>query len=108
VAHRLGGRGVKGILVKAASGHYRLGQRGWFKRKMRTTVDLAIGGVIGSTSRPRALLLGEMTSGGRFAYRGLTLPLTRIQSDEVGQLSSSTVSEVCGERVAQPSARPVG
>ncbi|MEV0453816.1 ATP-dependent DNA ligase [Catellatospora methionotrophica] len=77
--------GIEGVVVKAAAGAYRFGRRDWAKFRSRHPVDLVVGGVTGSLSRPGSLLLGELV-GARLVFRARTGPLAARDRAELGQL----------------------
>jgi ATP-dependent DNA ligase len=76
--------GCEGLVVKDLSGRYR--RTGWWKHKIRNTVEAIIGGVTGTLGTPSALLLGRRDGRGRLRYVGHTGPLTVPQQQEVTEL----------------------
>ena len=71
------GNGIEGVVAKPLDDPYRPGQRWWSKVKVRATVEVVVGGVIGSLEVPRALILGRYDEGGRFRIVGRTVPLSQ-------------------------------
>ncbi|GAA2069657.1 ATP-dependent DNA ligase [Actinomadura alba] len=59
-------QGIEGLIIKAAGDPYLPGKRRWLKLKTRHTIDVIVGGVTGSPSRPRDLIVGRIdpASGG--------------------------------------------
>jgi ATP-dependent DNA ligase len=78
--------GVEGLVVKRLGDRYRPGGNGWKKVKHRRTVEMVIGGVTGSASRPVALLLGRYDHSGRLCLLAQTHPLTSAQRHELAEL----------------------
>lgn len=66
--------GVEGIVVKAAASRYEGGKREWLKVKHRNTRDVIAGAVIGSRSRPEAVVVG-LPVAGELRIVGRTTPL---------------------------------
>jgi hypothetical protein len=76
--------GVEGLVVKATTGPYVGGRRGWWKYKYRDTVEAIIGGISGSLTWPKRLILGRYTASGRFRVMGRTGPLPETSRADVG------------------------
>ncbi len=64
--------GVEGIVAKPLTGRYVPGKAAWIKHKALHTIEAIIGGVTGSVSAPRALLLGRWDEQGRLRFLGRT------------------------------------
>jgi ATP-dependent DNA ligase len=75
---RLGG---EGLVIKDLAGRYR--RTGWWKYKLKVTVEAIIGGLVGTMRAPTALLLGRRDERGRLRYVGRTSPLTAPQRQEI-------------------------
>ncbi|WP_433303995.1 ATP-dependent DNA ligase [Actinoplanes sp. CA-030573] len=75
--------GCEGLVVKDRAGRYR--RTGWWKYKVRDTVEAIVGGVAGDLGHPTALLLGRRDRHGRLRYVGSTTPLTAPQRQEIAQ-----------------------
>src|SRR4029077_6478178 len=55
--------GIEGIVAKGLGQRYRGGARDWLKYRSRDTVDVIVGAVTGSLSRPERLVLGLYRDG---------------------------------------------
>jgi ATP-dependent DNA ligase len=73
--------GCEGIVVKDLDGRYR--RTGWWKYKLKATVEAIVGGITGTLESPTSLLLGRRDDGGRLRYIGRTGLLTVPQQREV-------------------------
>jgi ATP-dependent DNA ligase len=76
--------GFEGVVVKAASGRYKPGGTGWWKRRVTETVDLIVAGITGTLDRPHTVLLGRYRAG-RLSYVGRTTALSAASGAEVAQ-----------------------
>jgi ATP-dependent DNA ligase len=76
--------GFEGVVVKAASGRYKPGGTGWWKRRVTETVDLIVAGITGTLDRPHTLLLGRYRAG-RLSYVGRTTALSAAAGADVAQ-----------------------
>lgn len=66
-------QGIEGLVIKAAGDPYLPGQRRWLKLKTRRTIEVIVGGVTGSPSRPRELIVGRIDpASGRLRVIGRT------------------------------------
>ena len=74
--------GVEGLVVKAATGVYAPGRRSWVKVKSRETVDVIVGAVTGSLTRPETVVAGRVRYGVLHIV-GRTTPLNRRQAVEL-------------------------
>ncbi|GAA2159662.1 ATP-dependent DNA ligase [Actinomadura napierensis] len=79
-------QGIEGLVVKAATGRYREGKRGWWKVKHRTTTEAVIGGVTGSIDAPQTLILGRYEQSGRLRVVARSAPLTPATAQAVAAL----------------------
>ncbi|OJF13008.1 hypothetical protein BG844_17660 [Couchioplanes caeruleus subsp. caeruleus] len=85
--------GAEGLVVKDLASPYRAGRAGaWWKVKRRVTTEAIVGGVIGATDDPRALLLGRLDRG-RLRYVGRTVPLALSQRQEAARLLTAADGE---------------
>ncbi|MFC3994349.1 ATP-dependent DNA ligase [Nocardiopsis sediminis] len=83
----LSGVGLEGLMVKDARRAYAPGRRDWLKFKRRITTEAIVGGVIGRTDRPSALILGRPDpASGQLRIAGRTAELTRAQQDGLSGL----------------------
>ena len=55
--------GIEGIVAKGLAQRYRGGARDWLKYRYRDTVDVIVGAVTGSLTRPERLILGLYRDG---------------------------------------------
>jgi ATP-dependent DNA ligase len=69
--------------VKDLAGPYR--RTGWWKYKLKVTVEAIIGGITGTLQSPTALLLGRRDHHGRLRYVGRTGLLTEPQRRELAE-----------------------
>ncbi|KAB7740360.1 ATP-dependent DNA ligase [Nostocoides sp. F2B08] len=74
--------GVEGLVVKAARGVYAPGRRSWVKVKSRESVDVIVGAVTGSLTRPETVVAGRVRDGVLHIV-GRTTPLAREQAVEL-------------------------
>ncbi|HWM05237.1 MAG TPA: hypothetical protein VNP92_23100 [Actinophytocola sp.] len=81
-----GDAGVEGVVAKRTAQPYRSGRRGWWKIRTRLTSEAVVGGVLGSITRPEALVLGRVDSGGRLRVAGCTRRLSTAAAREVARL----------------------
>jgi ATP-dependent DNA ligase len=66
-------QGIEGLIIKAAADPYLPGKRRWLKLKTRHTIDVIVGGVTGSVTRPRDLIVGRIDpESGRLRVVGRT------------------------------------
>jgi ATP-dependent DNA ligase len=90
--------GVEGLVAKGKASRYEPGRRGWLKVKHRDTVEVIVGGVLGSLEHPEVVIAGRYrvgtatsdsdtadtvdTVGGaaKLVQVGRTVPLTAAQS----------------------------
>ncbi len=77
--------GIEGIVTKGGAQAYRPGERDWVKTKRWETVDVTVGAVTGSLSRPRELIIGQVVDG-KLRIVGRTTPLTPAQARTVAGL----------------------
>ncbi|GAA2812876.1 ATP-dependent DNA ligase [Nonomuraea dietziae] len=76
--------GVEGLVIKPAWSRYKPAARGWYKLKHRTTTLALVGGVTGTLTRPRELLLGRYDDIGRLRVTART---TRLSTPAASQLA---------------------
>jgi hypothetical protein len=69
--------GMEGLVFKPLNSRYTPTARGWQKYKVKHTTEAVIGGVSGSLTDPRTILLGRYDSTGRLQYVGRTTVLSR-------------------------------
>ena len=67
--------GVEGLVLKPADHLYRPGSTGWQKLKHRHSSEFIIGGVTGTATMQRTLLLGRYDQHGILRYQARTAPL---------------------------------
>ncbi|WP_236009794.1 ATP-dependent DNA ligase [Actinomadura physcomitrii] len=79
-------QGIEGLVVKAASGRYQEGRRGWWKVKHRTTTEAVVGGVTGGAAAPETLILGRHRPDGRLRVVGRSGPLPPAARRELAGL----------------------
>ncbi|MDN5763690.1 MAG: ATP-dependent DNA ligase, partial [Microlunatus sp.] len=77
--------GIEGIVIKRQSSRYSPGERGWVKVKHRSHHDAVVGAVIGSVSRPEAVIAGRYTADGRLRIVGRSGPLSAQHVDELAR-----------------------
>lgn len=77
--------GCEGLVIKDLAGRYR--RTGWWKYKLKSTVEVLVGGIVGALNAPSSLLLGRRDGRGRLRYVGRTGPLTVPQRREVAELA---------------------
>lgn len=77
--------GIEGIVAKRSAGRYRRGVD-WIKVRHRESLVGLIGAVIGPTSGPEALIIGQADDTGELAILGRTSPLSPSQSALIGPL----------------------
>ena len=75
--------GVEGLVAKPLTGRYLPGRTGWIKHKAFTTTEAIIGGVTGTLTAPRTLLLGRLDRDGGLRCLGRTHPLAGLQSRDL-------------------------
>ena len=56
--------GVEGLVVKGLATKYEPGVRGWVKHKIRDTVEVIVGAVVGTPESAERLVLGNYDDGG--------------------------------------------
>ena len=79
--------GIEGLVVKAASGRYRPGTRGWLRVKRHDTTEAIIGGVTGTLTAPQDLILGRYASAsGELRVAGRTTALGAAAAAELAPL----------------------
>jgi ATP-dependent DNA ligase len=78
--------GVEGLVIKARTGRYRPGHRGWAKLRARHSTEAILAGVTGSLDDPHSLLLGRLDTAGRLRYAGHTTPLSHSQRRQLALL----------------------
>lgn len=79
-------QGIEGLVVKAASGRYQEGKRGWWKVKHRTTTEAVVGGVTGGAADPETLILGRYRPDGRLRVVARSGPLPPAARRELAGL----------------------
>jgi ATP-dependent DNA ligase len=87
--------GVEGLVAKGQASRYEPGRRGWLKVKHRDTVEVIVGGVLGTLTHPEVVIAGRYrasTATGKaettdavdrsaeLVQAGRTVPLTAAQS----------------------------
>lgn len=75
--------GLEGLVAKGLGEPYRGGRRGWLKVRVRDTVEVILGAVTGSRSRPERLVLGLHDDSGDLVVAGGTSPLSPRQRGEL-------------------------
>jgi ATP-dependent DNA ligase len=75
----LASAGIEGLVVKGEDQPYEGGKRQWRKVKHRDTLDVVCAAVLGSVSRPAALVVG-LPQGGRLRIVGASTQLTAAKS----------------------------
>ncbi|GAA5037874.1 ATP-dependent DNA ligase [Actinopolymorpha pittospori] len=79
--------GVEGLIIKPAQSRYEPGQRLWLKLKTKATTEAIIGGVTGSLTQPRQLVLGRYDSKtGRLRVVGTTTRISDRAASEITPL----------------------
>jgi ATP-dependent DNA ligase len=78
--------GIEGVVAKRLDQPYRPGGRTWRKVRTRLTAEAVVGGVLGSITRPEALILGRHDARGRLRVAGRTGPLPGAARAELGAL----------------------
>ena len=71
--------GVEGLVVKGLATKYEPGVRGWVKHKIRDTVEVIVGAVVGTPESAERLVLGMYDDDGRLRIVGSTGALTPTQ-----------------------------
>ena len=85
--------GVEGLVAKGAASRYRPGERGaWVKVKHRSQIDGIVGAVIGSVTKPEAIVVGRYTADGVLRIVGRSTSLTSQQADVL----AAVLTEVSG------------
>jgi ATP-dependent DNA ligase len=87
----LGPVGVEGLVAKGKASRYQPGRRGWLKIKHRDTVEIIVGGVLGSLDQPTAVIAGRYRGAKNDAVEelvqvGRTVPLTTAQSTALAEV----------------------
>jgi ATP-dependent DNA ligase len=77
--------GMEGLVFKPLNSRYTPTARGWQKYKVKHTTEAVIGGVSGSLTDPRTILLGRYDSIGRLQYVGRTTVLSRGVSRDLAR-----------------------
>ncbi|MFR9780745.1 hypothetical protein ACL02O_32465 [Micromonospora sp. MS34] len=75
--------GIEGVVSKRSAGRYEPGRRGWSKFRTRIVTEAIVGGVTGSISNPKTVLLGRFDRQERLRYTGRTHPLALEQAAEL-------------------------
>lgn len=83
--------GLEGLVVKGGDQAYEPGAHSWLKAKRRTTVDVVIAAVIGSISRPQAVVAGLVVDG-VLQVAGQSAPLKPDQAAHLARFLSPPVS----------------
>ncbi|GKQ33572.1 ATP-dependent DNA ligase [Streptomyces sp. A012304] len=78
--------GVEGCVFKNGGESYLPGARSWRKFRVRDTLEMIVGAVTGTPSRPASLLLGRFGSAGQLRYAGRTSALPGAQAQIMGGL----------------------
>lgn len=68
--------GVEGIVSKALDRPYVAGSRDWVKCKHRRTIDVVVGGLVGSWRRPSSVIGGRYDAAGRLRIVARSTPLS--------------------------------
>ena len=71
--------GVEGLVVKGLATKYEPGVRGWVKHKIRDTVEVIVGAVVGTPESAERLVLGMYDDDGSLRIVGSTGTLTPTQ-----------------------------
>ncbi len=95
--------GIEGVVVKGGAQPYRPGERDWLKVKRRDTVDVVVGAVIGSISRPQELVVGLLVDG-QLRIAGRSTPLKPSTARSVGALLEAPAGEHPWPDVVKPGA----
>lgn len=75
--------GVEGIVSKELSGPYLPGARDWVKTKHRSTIDVVVGGLVGTWRRPSSILGGRYDASGRLRIVAHSAPLSVAAAAEL-------------------------
>lgn len=75
--------GVEGIVSKALDRPYLPGSRDWVKTKHRSTVEVVVGGLVGSWRRPSSIVGGRYDSAGQFRIVARSAPLSAAAAAEL-------------------------
>lgn len=75
--------GIEGLVAKGRTTRYAPGQRGWLKVKSRETVEVVVGAVTGSLTRPQSVVAG-LYRADELVVVGRSVPLTAAQSRSLG------------------------
>jgi ATP-dependent DNA ligase len=78
--------GLEGLVVKGLADRYQHGRRGWLKVRVRNTVEVLVGAVIGSRNVPERLVLALYDPQGQLFVVGGTGELSRRERDEIAHL----------------------
>jgi ATP-dependent DNA ligase len=97
--------GIEGVVAKRLDQPYRPGGRTWRKVRTRLTAEAVVGGVLGSVTRPEALILGRHDARGRLRVAGRTGPLPAAARAELGALLLPAAAGEHPWPVAIPSSR---
>jgi ATP-dependent DNA ligase len=84
--------GIEGIVAKGLGQRYRGGARDWLKYRYRDTVDVIVGAVTGSLSRPERLVLGLYRDGALHIVGG-TSALSTSQQRMLAPLIAPAATE---------------
>jgi ATP-dependent DNA ligase len=77
--------GIEGIVAKGGNQPYTPDRREWVKVKRRQTLDVVVGAVIGSRTRPEAVVVGR-PDGQRLRIVGRSTALKAYESRTLGEL----------------------
>ena len=75
--------GVEGIVSKALDRPYIAGSREWVKCKHRRTIDVVVGGLVGSWRRPSSVVGGRYDAAGQFRIVVRSTPLSAAAAAEL-------------------------
>ena len=84
--------GIEGIVAKGLAQRYRGGARDWLKYRYRDTVDVIVGAVTGSLTRPERLILGLYRDGALHIVGG-TSALSTTQQRLLAPLLTPAASD---------------
>jgi ATP-dependent DNA ligase len=78
--------GIEGVVAKRADHGYYPSRHTWSKIKAKNSAEAIVGGVLGSSRVPRALVLGRYDRRGRLRVVGRTFPIRREASAAVAPM----------------------
>ena len=100
--------GVEGLVVKGLATKYEPGVRGWVKHKIRDTVEVIVGAVVGTPESAERLVLGMYDDDGGLRIVGSTGSLTTTQRRALREYLFSASRAPLADRDPSGAARSLG